>query len=203
VLRQLAEHYKGNTAQGRNLLIKNVAVHMTKQVLKQDCVRLQELNAQNTHLTIEALEETLLYECMIPGLEKPVVFKGIADRIDRERNLIYILDYKTGFLKKAEMGCNSIDLLFEPTKKNKAFQVMFYAWLYHKKHGMPDGGLQAGLFSTRSPSEGFLRLKVGKTIDISVDDLQLFEEQLFELIKELFEATKSFTPRFITLDDTD
>ena len=100
------------------------------------------------------------------------------------------------------MSCpNGVEQLFEPGKKNKAFQVMFYAWLYHKKHGMPAGGLQAGLFSTRSPSLGFTRLKLAKTTQFSTEDLALFEERLFDLIRELFEATKSFAPRFITLDE--
>ncbi len=202
VYRKLEEHYKGNTAQGRNLLIKNVAVHMVKQVLAQDAQRIKQLHAENTMLTVLALEEELSCECHIAGLEKPVLFKGIADRIDREGNAIYILDYKTGFLTATEMSCpNGVEQLFEPGKKNKAFQVMFYAWLYHKKHGMPAGGLQAGLFSTRSPSLGFTRLKLAKTTQFSADDLAHFEEKLFEMIKELFNTSKTFAPRFITLDE--
>ena len=203
VLFQLAEHYKGSTAHGRNLLIKNVAIHMVKKVVEQDVLRVKALQAEGNVLTILALEQELSVSCEIEGLEKPIHFRGFADRIDREANTIYILDYKTGFIDKYELGCKDMDQIFDgEKKKGKAFQVLFYAWMFAKNQGLPAGGLEAGLFSTRLPSKGFDRLKIDKQQNLDQVILDEFENSLFALVQELFEATKSFAPRFITLDET-
>jgi hypothetical protein len=72
---------------------------------------------------------------------------------------------------------------------------------------MPQGGLTAGIFSTRMPSNGFMELGFGpsrgkKEYDLHQTVLSEFETQLFLLIAELFEATKPFAQRLSITEET-
>ncbi len=204
VLTQISKHYQGNTNVGHNLLVKNVVLHMVEQVLKEDIKRIERLKNKNQRLTIELLEEVLHTTCSVPGISFKVNFKGIADRIERVGDTVYILDYKTGTIGDSDMSCpNGVVQMFEPGKKNKAFQVMFYAWLYVKNYGFPAGGLSAGLFSTRRPSLGFTKLAQGKNRNITEEQISEFETELFNLVQELFDETKPFTQRLVNLEETE
>lgn len=202
----LGEEYKGNLAEGRNLLISKVAQHMVEMVLKKDVERVEEERARNNYITIEALEHKMTWQCAVPGFDFPIAFQGTADRIDRIGDGIYILDYKTGYITKSELTAESVAAIFESDKKTKAFQVLFYAWLYNKQFGMPQGGLRAGIFSTRMPSNGFMQLGFGvgrgnKESDLHAETLRQFETELFLLIAELFEATKPFAQRLTITEE--
>jgi ATP-dependent helicase/nuclease subunit B len=203
----LGELYTGNLKEGRNLLISKVAQHMVEVVLKKDIERLEMLNERGGQLFIESLEEKLSFTANVPGLDFPVTFHGYADRIDREAGGIYILDYKTGFVAPADLKAENVEAIFENDKKIKAFQVLFYAWLYAKTKGLPVGGITAGIFSTRSPSNGFAKLGFGKGRSkkgyiLDEDKLLAFETQLFNLVRELFQATKPFAPRLTIVEDS-
>ena len=203
----LGEEYKGNLAEGRNLLISKVAQHMVEMVLKKDLERVNEERGRNQYITIEALEYKMTWQSEVPGIAFPINFQGTADRIDRIGDSIYILDYKTGYINKSELSAENVTAIFESDKKTKAFQVLFYAWLYNKQFGMPQGGLAAGIFSTRMPSNKFMALGFGSTYgkkdySLNRDILQEFETQLFLLIAELFEATKPFAQRLTITEET-
>lgn len=199
VRQKLVEHYRGNIDQGRNLLIKDVANHMVKIALESDRDRVTQLESKNETLVVRFLEHELQAEAAIPGISFPIKFRGIADRIDQIGDSIFVLDYKTGSMTKSDLKTVGVDHVFEPGKKSKAFQVLFYAWLYEKNFGMPQGALKAGIFSTRSPGNGFMELEQNKSTLIEQETLREFETQLFNLVRELFEATQPFEPRFITL----
>ena len=202
VTMHLAEEYRGNLNEGRNLLISKVALHMVEMVLRQDINRLGEMHDENEELTLEALEAELRTEVVVPGIDFPVGFYGYADRLDRIGNAIYILDYKTGYINKSELNVPDVQTIFEREDRTKAFQVLFYAWVYSKAVGMPQGGLKAGIFSTRNPSNKFMTLKINNEEHISAVALADFEEALFKLIRELFEATKPFTQRLAITEET-
>jgi hypothetical protein len=202
----LGEEYKGNLAEGRNLLISKVALHMVEMAVKQDIKRVNKVQEQNEYITIEALEYKMTWQSAVPGIGFPINFQGTADRIDRIGDRIYILDYKTGYISTTELHAESVPAIFESDKKTKAFQVLFYAWLYNKAFNMPQGGLTAGIFSTRMPSNGFMELGFGpsrgkKEYDLHQTVLSEFETQLFLLIAELFEATKPFAQRLSITED--
>jgi hypothetical protein len=203
----LGELYTGNLEEGRNLLISKVALHMVEVVLKQEKTRITEKEESGQHITPESLEEKLQCTVIIPGIDFPVTFRGIADRIDRVGDSVYILDYKTGFVGPYDLSAENVLAIFESEKKTKAFQVLFYAWLYAKTKGLPAGGITAGIFSTRSPSNGFAKLGFGKGRGkkdylLDEDKLIAFEAQLFNLVRELFQATKPFVQRLTITEET-
>jgi hypothetical protein len=202
----LGQEYKGNLAEGRNLLISKVAQHMVEMVLKKDAERVQKEKLKNQTITIEALEHKMAWQCRVPGIDFPINFQGNADRIDRIGDSIYILDYKTGYISTTELKAESVAAIFETDKLTKAFQILFYAWMYAKTTGIPAGGLTAGIFSTRTPSNGFMQFGFGpsrgnKNHDLNETVLAEFETQLFLLIAELFEATKPFAQRLTITED--
>jgi hypothetical protein len=110
------------------------------------------------------------------------------------------VDYKTGSVNPDDLKIKSPDQLFVPEKKNKAFQVLYYAWLYSKMHGS-QSGMSAGLFATRKPGEGFMKLSMEKSSRITPDILNDFENQLFQLIRDLFNPDLFFAPVVVDLDD--
>lgn len=199
---QLESEYSGTITEGRNLLTSKVALHMVTTAIEQDQNRLEECEQNNALLTLIGLEQELHTTEEIQGLDFPVRFYGFADRIDRIGNAIYILDYKTGYIEPKELKVADVASIFENPDNTKAFQVLFYAWVYAKKAGVPKEGLTAGIFSTRSPSNKFMSLSINSNTSITLEVLEVFQERLFKMIQELFDATIPFAQRLTTIKDS-
>lgn len=194
-LQELKKLYRGNIDEGKNLIIKKVAQHMVRKVLEVDAKEAQTKPGR----VITMLEGDLACECTLPASGRKVRFIGKADRIEATENEVFVIDYKTGYVKNDELSAKDIQHLFEPSKKNKAFQVMFYAWLYRKCFPNDNREIAVGLFSTRAPSQGFMRLKFKNQAGLHAELFMEFENRLIELVEELFDASLLFEPRGLTL----
>lgn len=188
-LRITENHHRGNLAEGRNLLFTEVAEKMIKAVINTDIARLKA----EEKWTLYGLEKELSYTCFVPNVGFDVRFFGIADRVEQSEDNIYIADYKTGSVDSKELNAKDVAEIFSVSGKTKAFQVLFYAWLFVKNFGMPAGQLEAGIFSTRKPSMGFMRIGINKESVITEEVLAEFETELFYLVGTLFNTEIPFS----------
>jgi len=183
----------GSLESGRNLLVMKVASDWVKRFIRTE----QQIN-QDTHATIEvkALEQELsiIWQPEITGLSHFVTLKGTADRIDYVGQLLRITDYKTGLVEASELKIGAIEELFEHNAKkpkDKAFQLMFYLMLATGL-GMAanPSAISAAILSFRALGQGYQGLTfTGKPV---TEALKQFQEQLIELIHEIFNPQLAF-----------
>lgn len=178
----LAMH-DGDLSTGKNHLILNVAVNMLQRLMNKEISWLND----GKELYIKMLEETFSSTIMITANGSPVDVKltGTIDRIDRKGKQLRILDYKTGYVNQRQLKpANWEDLLSEP-EYGKAFQLLMYAWLYHKnKNESTD--MQAGIISLRMPGDGPVNLNPPENQGLNAATLSDFEQQLSVLLTEIF-----------------
>lgn len=188
LLRAYKEVYDtaGNTKNltGRNKIIYEVSRHYVKKMLDIDL----DLVKKGHELVIKEVEKNYNAVVEIDGIGT-VRLHGEVDRIDQLDGVVRIIDYKTG---KVESGNLSIDnnephLLIKNYKKSKAFQVLQYAYMYLQHH--PESDVQAGVISFKNLQAGFIsyRIKNSKDLSIKSTDMDLFVEQLTNLLKEIYD----------------
>jgi len=184
---------------GRNLIIAEVADFMVSRFLENEREAVKENGVE-----VLAVELGLEYRVALsagsteinlssapsdhPGENRGVtlLFKGVADRVDRCNNTIRVTDYKTGKVEPAELKWKSIEELFSEPAKQKAFQLMFYCWLYDKTHrpGIPVNG---GVFTLKNPSTFLLMMPALQNMTVGESKMLVdrFEEGLFRLCSEI------------------
>ncbi len=108
--------------------------------------------------------------------------KGKADRIDVINNQLRIVDYKTGSVDAKDL---KIDTVAEVLEKPKAFQVLFYAYLYAKEQNLEQVAITSGIVSLRKPSNGFMPLIINKNEVITAAILAEFELILVQLLNDI------------------
>ncbi|NLE62372.1 MAG: PD-(D/E)XK nuclease family protein, partial [Bacteroidales bacterium] len=118
-----------------------------------------------------------------------VSLNGISDRIDSHDGITCIVDYKTGKVEEKELKVSTIEELFDGNH-DKAFQLMFYAYLYYSvNHKTP---LQAQIISFRNLHQTlFLHINENKLL---TDEMfVVFESLLKQHLSLLFDITHMFT----------
>jgi ATP-dependent helicase/DNAse subunit B len=124
--------------------------------------------------------------------------KGRVDRVDEVGNILRIIDYKTGKLKKGEVTFFNWEELSESNKKAKAFQLLMYAYLYLNENPQYlNKKVVAGNFSFKNLKEGLICVSRNKTNNkgnksnskeqllITKKVLQEFEEQLIQILDKI------------------
>ena len=162
---------------GKNLLVFEVANNYIKNFLKWDIN-----NLTNWPSILQSTESKLITTIKDNGLE--INFKGIIDRVDRDmfNGTIRIIDYKTGKVQRKELIVkNTEDLVTDPSY-SKAFQVIYYAWLYSQQHAV--NKIETGIISLRSMSQGFISLDLKEVPNIE-DYFSTFTDTLVELVREI------------------
>jgi hypothetical protein len=133
---------------GFNLIVRQVIFTYIKQFIKAE--------QESCPFTIVSLEEKFAttIPIIIHGTRFNVKVGGVIDRIDRNKDKIRILDYKTGSVKDV---FTTVESLFDSSTKlrnDAAFQVLLYAFVYDRLH--QGETIVPGLFFIReSHSEGF------------------------------------------------
>ena len=90
--------------------------------------------------------------------------KGRVDRVDELGDVLRIIDYKTGKVSKGEVTFFKWGELTENKKKEKAFQLLMYAYLYLKKYPhYLDKKVVVGNFSFKNLKEGLICVSTNKT----------------------------------------
>ncbi|MFO7721792.1 MAG: PD-(D/E)XK nuclease family protein [Bacteroidales bacterium] len=179
----------GGEVTGKNLIIMEVARFMVRMFLENE----RQLISGH-RIGILEVEKRLETELMltIDGNAQRVRCKGFADRIDFFDGLVRITDYKTGKVELKDLKFNEVTDLFTSPGYEKAFQLMFYCWLYvREEKAFP---VTAGIFTLKSPSTYFLGLP--RLEGVSAEDLtailEAFETGLKGLIAQLLDRQQPF-----------
>ncbi|MDR2408187.1 MAG: PD-(D/E)XK nuclease family protein [Bacteroidales bacterium] len=134
--------------------------------------------------TEEKLEQTLLVNDTL------IALKGFIDRVDLRNGVECIIDYKTGKLQDTELKLKDIETVFDG-KHTKAFQLLFYAYLYCKKY--KQDCLEAEIVSFRKIRTSYI-LSLNRETKLSENILDCFEDILIQVISSILDAETPFTP---------
>ena len=137
-------------------------------------------------LIIEKTEEKLSQKISIGDVE--INLKGIIDRVDSQNGNKCIIDYKTGYMKDTELKIKDIEDVFDG-EHSKAFQLLFYAYLYHIQYG--NEILEAKIVSFRKLRTKYM-LSINKNEQISAEDLSYFENLLVETLLSILNSEEYF-----------
>ncbi|HRP60032.1 MAG TPA: PD-(D/E)XK nuclease family protein, partial [Vicingus sp.] len=162
---------------GKNLITFKMALNYIDNFLNQEIKLLKNTAIE---LQIKILEKQLSTSISVNG--NAVFLKGKADRIDVINNQLRIVDYKTGSIKETDL---KIETVAEVLEKPKAFQVLFYAYLYAKEYQLVNVAITSGIVSLRKPSNGFMPLFINKSEFITNAILAEFEELLFQILIDI------------------
>ena len=175
----------GNLNTGKDLLIFEVANNYITNFLKSDIVYLQ--HHEITLLSTEVEEVVNVSRGLLN-----VNFKGTIDRVDtREDNeTVRIIDYKTGRVTTRDLIVKNFEELATNPKYTKAFQVLFYAWLYQQQH--PCNKIEAGIMSLRSKSAGFIPLVISEFENFK-DCFDEFTNSVLDLVEQILDANTLFS----------
>lgn len=185
LLKQFKKYYSNSELKfGKNLLIFEVASNYIHNFLQWDIKNIQENPS-----VLQSTEKRYYTSIVHKGLD--INFKGFIDRIDKIQadGTIQIIDYKTGKVLQKDLIVKDMAELTTNPDYAKAFQVMFYAWLYNCQN--PVEKLDAGIISIRSISEGFITLQI-KDINNIQDNFEEFQEYLINLIIEISDSNTPF-----------
>ena len=176
----------GRENEGKNKLYAEVAKTQLKHFLKKEISYLESGN----RIKILLLEEPLRH-AIATGHSSTATIQGKADRIDMVEGRLRVVDYKSGSVKNEEM-------LFDDNKaenmSDKWFQVLTYAWLYHRCKGGTDS-MQTGIFHLRDLSSSFKTAKWNGEEIIDNEKIDRFEEMLVSLVGEIMNPDVPFTAK--------
>jgi len=178
---------------GKNLLIYSVAQTYINNFLKKE---LNLIKKSQQPLIVKSLEQKLDYTTNYGFEVNTVKLSGSIDRVDSIGNLNRIIDYKTGSVESTELKIKELDELLLPNKKNKAFQILFYALLYHKNNSTflsDTTECNAGIISFRKLTNDFMRFNLDGEAKITVELLTNFENQIKRICEEMIDKDISFT----------
>lgn len=176
---------------------------LAREIIKKMVLKVLDFDKERTPFDILGVEAddkkgyALNSKVEIEGQSIEIGMKGIIDRIEKKDDIVRIVDYKTG---RDEKNFSDIPSLFdrENNQRNKAvFQTFFYGLLYLSS---PTGNsalpIQASLFNIRDLFKSdFSPLIQNNKIDVADIRVYLdeFEEQLKQLLKEIFAKEISFS----------
>jgi ATP-dependent helicase/nuclease subunit B len=172
---------------GKNLLAKEMAVYIVRQFLKSEQTRVELIDT----LYLAELESPLLRNITLPT-GKQINFQGTADRIDITPYAVYLLDYKTGKVEAKQLMVSDWESLTHDTSKDKAFQLLQYAWMYEPRS--QGKTIVPGIIPLKSAQYAPMFLSVDNSTGLSEQQLQKFEQQLTAIITELFADNTPFAP---------
>ncbi|WP_179344532.1 PD-(D/E)XK nuclease family protein [Winogradskyella ursingii] len=191
---------KGDFSSGKNLIIFEIAKRYVSNFINSEIESVMKGNK----IKILAIEANETIELKIKGLDFPTKLTGKVDRIDSFNGVTRIIDYKSGKVEQNKVEIvNWEDLTTDYDKYSKSFQVLCYAYIMNKKNliNLP---VEAGIISFKNLREGFLKFGKKDTARtrtkeqlISQETLNEFENQLHQLILEIFDTNINFTEKEI------
>jgi CRISPR/Cas system-associated exonuclease Cas4 (RecB family) len=178
---------------GKNLLIYSVAQTYINNFLKKE---LNLVKKSQQTLVVKSLEQKLDYTTNYGFEGNTVKLIGTIDRVDSIGSLNRIIDYKTGSVEPAELKIKELDDLLLPNKKNKAFQVLFYALLYHKNNPTflsNTTECNAGIISFRKLTNDFMKFNLNDEGKITLELLTNFENEIKTICEEMIKKEIPYT----------
>lgn len=184
-----AEGKGANLNAGKNLLLFQVAKSHIKKFLLWDISNL----SKNPSILLGTENR---YEVHIPGSEE-LKIKGFIDRVDRNiaTGKIRIIDYKTGSVDPRFLKVKKQDLLFSDPDYSKAFQLMYYSWIYSLVENTQN--IESGIISTKSISNGFMNINIP-----GYDPVTSFNDTFAEGVKSIIQDIENPEIGFNATTDT-
>jgi len=181
---------KQGMQEGKNYLSLKIAQKLTKDFLKTEQQLVKEATANNKQIKLVSKEEKLASNLLVDGLNFKLV--GKVDRVDFEGDTLRIIDYKTGKIEEAEVSFTEYDELTSSNKKEKAFQLLMYAYLYLKMNQHYNNiEVVAGNFAFKNLKSGLIKVskKIGtrqkEVISIDFTVMAEVEEQLEFILSQI------------------
>ena len=162
-----------------NYLIVQVTVKYIEEYLRYHYEHLEEIGKVIT------TENTIEQSVFFPNTQKNIKLRGIIDRINNNNGQITIFDYKTGTVE--DNACSAT--LEKITAKPKAFQLLFYTYLYRLQTQRTD--LQAQIISLRNVNKQYI-LSIDKQNIINEETFIEFHRILDNIFSEIFDINKPF-----------
>ena len=175
---------------GKNYLMRKTAEQYLFRFL-----RYEQDFAKNNSVIIKALETKLDY-IYIAKKDIRIRLYGEIDRVDEVNGVTRLVDYKTGSGKwKMGIEPKNIDYAFllSNSDYDKIIQMLFYVYLYMKNTAI--SSLECGIFSLSKMSQGFQKLRIGKSSILNENSLVCFEELLDAFASELLDSNTIFEKR--------
>ena len=206
------DKYASYVITGQNYIVKQVTAQYIKSFLESQMKEIRENGVPFEILALENKENTeaekvfspVIFASLSLVLENeniPLTLRGITDRIDKVKEKVRIIDYKTGKVVKEQLKISQRDLdrLVEDSLADKVRQLWLYKYIVAKRV-MESGEFQlgehtisekdpisAGIYSLRNLDDGLLELN-------SKDKDSIFPEKL----KEYVEVSEQYLSRIIS-----
>ena len=183
-----------NVSTGYNRLVKEVIDRSVSAELDMEI----DLDATVTILSLEGEYEHTL-DMNLRGRELKVRFKGFVDRVERENSVVNIIDYKSGKVEQSDLSIDEItESAFMPKKtsdsdkgKPKAFQLLFYAWVYWKNHS-EEKQIKASIISIRNLAAQKIPLLIDGEEMLTESHFQQFETALTHRLEDIMDNNELF-----------
>ncbi|PLX02266.1 MAG: hypothetical protein C0595_11440 [Marinilabiliales bacterium] len=184
LLKYFEKHYNTkNIMFCQNYLIWKVSKQYIENFIKSEISVLK-----NDTIEIIGLEQNKSY--VLSTDNGDINLHGIIDRVDRPSSsgIQRIVDYKTGKVEQTNITPKTIEDLIEKTDYAKAFQVLFYKFVYQKSEGI-NTDLESGIISLRNLRSGFMKFGIK---DYEGDIITDFGNLLSTLFAEIYNRDSSF-----------
>lgn len=184
---------KGSVKTGKNKLIYEVCKKHIERFLNFEKKNLEG----NSQLKIIALEKKLEAIIEIEGIDFPIKFKGIVDRIDELNGVTRIIDYKTGKVDKPQLKMNDFSLISEDYKYTKAMQVMLYSYMFLSNYEERVTALESGIISFKNLRSGFIKMNFSdkfRGVDnvVTEERIHSFMIEIKHLLREIINPNIPF-----------
>lgn len=184
LLKYFEKHYNTKNIQfGQNYLIWKVSKQYIENFIKYEIHDLK-----NDSIEIIGLEQNKSF--VLATDYGDINLYGIIDRVDRPSSLGLqrIVDYKTGKVEQRNLSPKVLEDIIEKIDYAKAFQVLFYKYIYQKSEGI-NTDLESGIISLRNLRSGFIKFGMK---DYEGDIITDFENLLNTLLAEIYDRESSF-----------
>lgn len=184
------EYSKTEISYGKNLLTIKVALKFLNNFLDSEIKAIGKYEKDSTPLIIKNLEQKL--ETTLTINDQTIKLHGNADRIDNVGSLTRIIDYKTGIADSKELKLEEWSNIQTDSTLAKSFQLLMYAWMYQKMNPAIHDNMVSGIITFRELSAGLKTVKINNSDLLNVPILNKFEEQLENILSEIFNPEIEF-----------
>ena len=177
---------------GKNLLIYQVMEAVLQQFLGSEKKQVLEGN----QIQIIGLEQEFKKAIEVKTIERTICFRGTVDRIDRYNGTLRFVDYKTGSVTASDLAFTDWEEIRTLPKKGPLFQVLLYAYVL--KNDFNEEKCIAGVIPLKTFTNEFLAVSQKENtrkkhlLQLGDEVLNVFEKELFELLKEIFDPELPF-----------
>lgn len=191
----LAKHFAGGEIRyGKNLLLVKVAQSLIMNFLKKEIEILKKTENGGSGLFIIDLEKKFDRQFILVKEPHEISIKqiGYFDRIDIFDGIIRIIDYKTGRVEQKDLKFTNWEDLFDDSRLDKCFQLLFYLYLYIGNYPDNADKVQVNILSLRNLSAGPLCLNPPENVS-NTEIMQNMNVVLNSLFSNLLDPQMTFT----------